>query len=487
MTDDLRMRVALPAALATVVLLSVVSALGYVATVNASRRSQINLLNERLDQVEQRLIDGEDSELLRRSQLELSVQVTRSNDPVPEPRPGVLQVVRPTDHPQVSALVGRVSTREIDQTLATVRTALFISVFVVGLLVGAGAWVVVDRALAPVRRLTARARAAEENRSLELLPVTTRGDEIAELATTFNSMITKLRTADSERRRFVSDASHELRTPLMVLTADAEYALDHHPESTELAASVLQQSRQLTALVDDLLTLASIDEGRPADDGAIPVCELLERTGVEEVDRAEPKLHLSTILVPDVSRAVANVVANARRYATSNVEVTFECADESVAVIVDDDGPCVPIDQRTDVFRRQPSGRHDNHRRLTPGRGAVRDHGARLRLTACSRRHPSAQPTRTAARTSPRRVQAAVRIQFVEHRRSAASSSVPAVNREWRGTWINAVEPKATPSSAAATHAAPALIIAGRSTSRASAVMPSTAISGPTTKEIRRW
>jgi len=80
-TDDLRLRVALPAALATVVLLSVVSALGYVATVNASRRSQINLLNERLDQVEQRLIDGEDSELLRRSQLDLSVQVIRSDPP----------------------------------------------------------------------------------------------------------------------------------------------------------------------------------------------------------------------------------------------------------------------------------------------------------------------------------------------------------------------------------------------------------------------
>lgn len=361
MIDDLRLRVALPAALATVLVLSVVSALGYVATVNAARRSQVDLLNERLDQVEQRLVDGEDSELLRRSQLDLSVQVIRSDDPVPESRPGVLQVVRPSDHPQVSALVGRVSTREIDQTLATVRTALWISVFVVGLLVGAGAWFVVDRALAPVRRLTARARAAEANRSLELLPVTTSGDEIAELATTFNSMISKLRAADSERRRFVSDASHELRTPLMVLSADAEYALDHHPASTELAASVLRQSRQLTALVDDLLTLASIDEGKPVDGNdtvAIPVAELLERAGVTDGDGVACDAELSATLVPDVSRAVANVVANARRYATSSVDVTIERVDGSLAVIVDDDGPGVPVGERAHVFGRfyRPDG-----------------------------------------------------------------------------------------------------------------------------------
>lgn len=358
MTDDLRLRVALPAALATVILLSIVSALGYVATVNAARRSQLDLLNERLDQVEQRLIDGEDSELLRRSQLDLSVQVIRSDEPVPESRSGILQVVRPLEHPQVSALVGRVSTREIDQTLATVRTALWISVLVVGLLVGAGAWIVVDRALAPVRRLTARARAAEENRSLELLPVTTRGDEIGELATTFNSMITKLRTADSERRRFVSDASHELRTPLMVLSADAEYTLDHQPESAELATSVLRQSRQLTALVDDLLTLASIDEGRPADSAAIPVAELLERAGVDETHRQGLGAEVATTLVPDVSRAVTNVVANARRYATSQVDVTVELRDGSVAVVVDDDGPGVPVEERADVFRRfyRPDG-----------------------------------------------------------------------------------------------------------------------------------
>lgn len=358
MTDDLRLRVALPAALATVVLLSVVSALGYVATVNAARRSQIDLLNERLDQVEQRLIDGEDSELLRRSQLDLSVEVIRSDDAVPETRSGVLQVVRPSDHPEVSALVGRVSTREIDQTLATVRTALWISVLVVGLLVGAGAWIVVDRALAPVRRLTARARAAEENQSLELLPVTTRGDEIAELATTFNSMITKLRAADSERRRFVSDASHELRTPLMVLSADAEYALDHEPDSTELATSVLRQSRRLTALVDDLLTLASIDEGRPADDGAVPVAELLARAGVDDIERLGLDAELSATVVPDVSRAVANVMANARRYATSGVDVTVECAAGSVSVVIDDDGPGVPVDERAAVFRRfhRPDG-----------------------------------------------------------------------------------------------------------------------------------
>ena len=352
MTTDLRVRVALPAAFATIVLLSVVCAFGYVATVNAARQSQVDLLDERLDEVEQRLTNGEDGDLLRRTQLDLSVQVVRIGQPVPETRTGVLQVVRAIEHPEVDALVGRVSTREIDETLATVRVALWISVLVVGLLVGAGAWLVVDRALAPVRRLTAQAKAAEENRSLDLLPVTTTGDEIAELADTFNTMISKLRTADSDRRQFVSDASHELRTPLMVLSADAEYALEHEPSSTQLATSVQHQSRRLTELVDDLLTLASIDEGRLPDDQVTTVADVLRLSGAEAATRLRLEPEVSAVQIPDVSKAVANIVANARHHATSTVAVTVEESDRSIAFTVDDDGPGIPAEQRADIFRR---------------------------------------------------------------------------------------------------------------------------------------
>ncbi len=357
MTSDLRIRVALTAAFATLAVLSLVSAFGYVAMVGAARDSQRDLLIERLDQLERRLQAGD--ELERSLQLDLSLQVVRSGQPVPEPRANVLQVVRPSNIEGIDALVGRVSTREIDQTLGTVRTALWISVLVVGLLVGSAAWFVVDRSLAPVRRLTARARAVEADPTLDLLPVAASGDEIAELADTFNSMLAKLRATDSERRRFVSDASHELRTPLMVLTAEAEYALDGRGDIAELARSVLGQSERLTDLVDDLLTLASIDEGRRPDEAIAPVADVLARAGiggsmndglVVDVDRVTARQP-----VPDISRAVANVVANARRHATSRIAVSARGggeASEVITVTIDDDGPGVPHQERAEIFRR---------------------------------------------------------------------------------------------------------------------------------------
>ncbi|MGH1493718.1 MAG: sensor histidine kinase [Acidimicrobiales bacterium] len=351
MTTDIRLRVAAMAAIATVFVLSVVSAFGYVSLVNATRDSQIDLLNERLDGLQRQLADGD--ELAARLRLDFSLRVVRTGDPPVPPAPiGTLQVVRPIEQSDVVAIVGLVSTRQIDQTLATVRTGLWISVLVVGLLIGAVAWLVVDRALTPVRRLTEQARAIEANQSRRLLPVTESGDEIAELATTFNTMLSKLRAADSDRRRFVSDASHELRTPLMVLTADAEYAIDHGGDTTELARSVLSQSDRLTTLVDDLLTLASIDEGQTSTNQARTVAEVLAEVGADTSSTIDLDPQTASLPIPDVSRSLANIMANATRHMTSRVDVGVAAARGMVTITVDDDGPGIPVEQRDAIFKR---------------------------------------------------------------------------------------------------------------------------------------
>lgn len=355
MTTDIRTRVAALAAAATILLLSIVGASSYVALVNATRQSQLDLLEERLDNLEQRLVAGD--ELSPRLQLDLSLRVIRAGEDLPGTRPGTLQVVRPSDDPEILALVGRVSTIQIDRTLATLRIGLWISVLMIGLLVGGTTWLVVDRALSPVRRLTERARAIEANQSTELLPVTGSGDEIAELATTFNTMLRKLRLSDSERRRFVSDASHELRTPLMVLTADTEYARDHGTDAAELARSVLDQSTRLTALVDDLLTLASIDEGQTTADQVLTVGNVLTEAGAAD-HAGELDRHLSAIRIPDVSRSVSNIVANAERHKAAMLDLSASASGDTVTITVDDDGPGVPAEERTEIFKRfyRPDG-----------------------------------------------------------------------------------------------------------------------------------
>lgn len=349
MATDLRTRVAVVAAIATVTVLSVISALGFVAAVDAAHQSQLDTLNAQIDQLEAEWA-AEDSPRTSRFESGLSLRIVRAGEPIPGESPSALQVVRESDRPGIQAIVGEVSTRQMDEAFAAVRTGLWISVAVLGLLVGVTAWIVVDRALKPVRSLTRRARAIEADPSLELLPVEGSGDEIAELADTFNTMLQKLRATDSERRRFVSDASHELRTPLMVLAADAEFALDHGGDPRELAASVHTQSERLTALVDDLLTLASIDEGHIVEASPLTVAQVLAAAHAEAIATASPDV--LQLDIADVSSALANVVANANRYKASDVRIAVDAAAGEVTFTVDDDGPGIPAAERGDVFKR---------------------------------------------------------------------------------------------------------------------------------------
>ncbi len=346
----IRTRVAVVAAIATVALLSIVGAIGYVAAVAATRQSQEDLLNERLDSLESKLAEGE-TPLTAQLELDTSVRVIRAGQGLPAPASGVLQVVRESDAEDIDYLVGTASTVQLDRTFGTIRRGLWVSIGLTGLLVGFIAWLVVDKALAPVRLLTSEAEAVEADSSKELIQVGAAGDELSHLATTFNRMLTKLRAADVDRRRFVSDASHELRTPLMVLTADAEYAAANGGEIDTLATSVLEQSARLTSLVDDLLTLASFDEQQHWVSEPITIVDVLATAQVEE-QRAIVDDDDRQRRIPNVSRAVGNIFSNAERFSATAVNIHVACNGGLVTFTFDDDGPGVPVAERDEIFKR---------------------------------------------------------------------------------------------------------------------------------------
>ncbi len=357
MNSGIRSRIALASAFCTVALLSVVATIGYLSVVDFTRQSQLDLLNDRLDEVEASIESDGPVRPSASFRVDASVRVIEAGRAIPEVEPGTVRVIRFSDRDDILALVGVVSTQQIDSTLATIRSGLWISILLTGLIVGVITWVVVNQALAPVRRLREQAEAIAADPASELLPVGTADDELSELASTFNAMLAKLRTADDERRRFVSDASHELRSPLMVLTADAEYALRHAGQpaggdAAELAESVQAQTDRLTTLVDDLLTLAALDEGQVHDQPDRPLSDVLaiaDHAGVTMpvLDEREQK-----VLVPDVTRALANLVANALRYHDDEVELSVNVSSDAVTIIVDDDGPGIPEHEWEHVFKR---------------------------------------------------------------------------------------------------------------------------------------
>ena len=90
------------------------------------------------------------------------------------------------------------------------------------IIITAGGYVLVRRALAPVEKITRAAERITQHNLSERLPVAHTGDELERLSLALNRMITRLDDAFQNSKRFVADASHDLRTPLTILRGELE-------------------------------------------------------------------------------------------------------------------------------------------------------------------------------------------------------------------------------------------------------------------------
>jgi heavy metal sensor kinase len=120
-------------------------------------------------------------------------------------------------------------------------------------------------ALAPIQRIIASARSIDLSRLGERVPVPDTGDEVQQLAETFNGMLHRIETGYAQICAFTANASHELRTPVAIIRAAAEVAL-LRPQPTEAAfrqtlERILRESERNTKLIDQLLQLARLDSG----------------------------------------------------------------------------------------------------------------------------------------------------------------------------------------------------------------------------------
>jgi heavy metal sensor kinase len=148
--------------------------------------------------------------------------------------------------------------------LRIVRRVIFIALPLLLGIAGLGGYLLTTRGLAPLGWMAGQAReigGASLNRRLEI------GDaagELLMLSASFNELLARLDQSFETMRRFVADASHELRTPLSVIRGEADVALAQDRTAAsyrESLAIILDESRRLSRLVDDLLNLARADSG----------------------------------------------------------------------------------------------------------------------------------------------------------------------------------------------------------------------------------
>jgi two-component system sensor histidine kinase PrrB len=195
--------------------------------------------------------------------------------------------------------------------------------------------------------------------------------EIDELTSSLNAMLERLRAANDARdaaleasRRFAADAGHELRTPLTTMGADLDTlartgTLD--PLQRELVADLEAEHERLRSLLDALQALARGDAAATVKRQVVDVGELVDmaahaaRTRHPEVElRCTPgPSELDVTAWPEGLRlAVDNLLDNAARHGARSVSLSATPRAGGVEVIVDDDGPGIPPDERAHVFKR---------------------------------------------------------------------------------------------------------------------------------------
>jgi two-component system sensor histidine kinase QseC len=241
------------------------------------------------------------------------------------------------------------------------------------LLVGlpmAALWIgiALSRGLAPLNGV-AREIGRRGPEQLEPVMPTRAPQEIRPLVESLNGLLARLFRALDGERRFTADAAHELRTPLAGLRTQAQVALRaEDPEQRRHALEqVLAGSGRAAHLIDQLLTLARLDPTQPrplatsADLAAVAgdVCVDLGPTAVAKdialaLEVAPGPLPRVTCDGQWLRILIRNLLDNALRYSDrgGDVKVEVSAIEKDVLLVVSDDGPGIPPDQRAAAFER---------------------------------------------------------------------------------------------------------------------------------------
>jgi signal transduction histidine kinase len=268
---------------------------------------------------------------------------------------------------------------------------------VLGLVLGLLAWWLTGRTLRPVEQIRTEVTGIHGGELHRRVPVPETDDEIAELARTMNSMLSRVEAASTRQQQFVDDASHELRTPLTRMVTDLELAIAHpdlEPAPTTFGR-VLEDASDLRQLLQDLLYLARTSHDRVVhreeidlDDIALRVAHELRRESELTVDTAGVDAARVTGDAREVERAIRNLVDNARRHARTLIVISTAIGDGVSSVVIDDDGLGVPSEDRDRIFERfarLDESRTRSHGGAGLGLAIVHDiatrHGGRVSVT----------------------------------------------------------------------------------------------------------
>jgi two-component system OmpR family sensor kinase/two-component system sensor histidine kinase BaeS len=269
---------------------------------------------------------------------------------------GILVVVVPGDGNIPSAA---------QQFLDQLRSTLLIVALVVGSL-GILLGFIISRALtAPLSQLALAARALAARDWKHRVKVSGT-DEVAQVGRAFNDMASELERIEIVRHNLVADIAHELRTPLTVMQGNLQAMLDEvYPLERSEIATLYDEARFLTRLVDDLRELSLADAGQlPLKRQALDVAPILrtvathfslaaQAQNVQLAVNIDETLPLVCADADRLAQVLRNLLANALHHTPSGGHIQITTASRAhLCISVSDTGKGIAADDLAHVFER---------------------------------------------------------------------------------------------------------------------------------------
>ena len=310
--------------------------------------------------------------------------------------------------------------QEIQETKEAFLLRSVIATTIIILLSSVCTYFLTKKALTPLQKLTSEVSQIQAQNLSTQLEVPNSKDEIAQLTSSFNEMLTRLDNAFSTQKQFSANAAHELRTPLAVLQTNLEvFEKKQEPEMVEyrqLFTMIKEQTARLSQLVGTLLDMTNLKSvprtdhvslEELVDEGFCDLDPVAEKAGISiHFDDSSSQDLYTDVHTPDASalnnnilnitgsyvllyRAVYNLVENAIKYNRPNGSVTVSVKEKNgqAMILVKDTGIGISPENQKKIF--DPFFRVDKSRSRAMGGAGLglalvdsiaREHGGSVKV-----------------------------------------------------------------------------------------------------------
>jgi heavy metal sensor kinase len=229
-------------------------------------------------------------------------------------------------------------------------------------------WFMARRAVSGIEAITRTAQKISGGILEERVPVKTRGDEIDQLATTFNQMLERIQALLTELKEMSDNIAHDLRSPITRIRGIAEVTLTTGRSLNEyenMAASTIEECDRLLDMINTMLMISKTESGVDQlsrtevdlSDLVRKACELFEPTAEDKGVILTCNVSRKSHFIGDarmIQRMLSNLLDNATKYTPSGGSVTVSLTESDTQVIfsVKDTGIGISSSDLPRIFER---------------------------------------------------------------------------------------------------------------------------------------